>query len=80
MSKSPETVSKFLTELAEKLKPLWTKEKAKMIELKEEEVWLVWLLHLSIFWISNLDNPLIESSKFVCWRFLVNGYEAGNKY
>jgi hypothetical protein len=27
-----------LTELAEKLKPLWTKEKAKMIELKEEEV------------------------------------------
>jgi hypothetical protein len=38
MSKSPETVSKFLTELAEKLKPLWTKEKAKMIELKEEEV------------------------------------------
>jgi hypothetical protein len=38
-----------LTELAEKLKPRWTKEKAKMIELKEEEVWLVWLLLPSSF-------------------------------
>ena len=41
MTKNPETVSKFLTGLAEKLQPLWMQEKAKMIKLKEEEVRVV---------------------------------------
>ena len=38
MSKTPAKVSEFLTSLASKLKPLWDKEKLKMLELKQEEV------------------------------------------
>ena len=38
MSKSPENVNKFLTELAEKMTPLWNEEKKYLLELKEKEV------------------------------------------
>ena len=38
MSKTPAKVSEFLTSLASKLKPLWEKEKQKMLELKQLEV------------------------------------------
>ena len=38
MAKSPETVSKFLTGLAEKLQPLWKVEKEELLKLKEDEV------------------------------------------
>ncbi len=41
MAGNPETVSKFLTGLAEKLQPLWNEEKAEMLKLKEDEVSLL---------------------------------------
>jgi Zn-dependent oligopeptidase len=41
MAGNPETVSKFLTGLAEKLQPLWGEEKAEMLKLKEDEVSLL---------------------------------------
>ncbi|KAG8182942.1 hypothetical protein JTE90_010571 [Oedothorax gibbosus] len=37
MSKSAETVGTFLSELLEKLRPLWAKEKEYLLELKEKE-------------------------------------------
>lgn len=37
MAKDPETVSRFLQELAVKLQPLWAKEKEVMLALKAEE-------------------------------------------
>ena len=38
MAKDPDTVAKFLSDLAEKLQPLWKNEKEEMLKLKEEEV------------------------------------------
>jgi Zn-dependent oligopeptidase len=38
MAKNPDTVSTFLSQLADKLQPLWKEEKEEMLKLKEEEV------------------------------------------
>ena len=40
MAKDPKTVGDFLNELAEKLQPLWQKEKQVLLHLKEQEVCL----------------------------------------
>ncbi len=37
MAKNPTIVSKFLKDLAVKLQPLWAKERAEMLELKEAD-------------------------------------------
>lgn len=37
MAKSPENVTKFLSELAAKLQPLWSEEKAELLALKAQE-------------------------------------------
>jgi Zn-dependent oligopeptidase len=38
MAKDPDTVSKFLSDLAVKLQPIWLKEKEEMLGLKKKEV------------------------------------------
>ncbi|KAL1485281.1 hypothetical protein MTO96_047365, partial [Rhipicephalus appendiculatus] len=43
MARSAANVRRFLTELADKLQPLWAKEKKVLLELKEEEVGRSWI-------------------------------------
>jgi len=38
MAKKPENVKKFLESLAEKLQPIWKREKEEMLQLKKDEV------------------------------------------
>lgn len=38
MAKDPETVKKFLADMAVKLQPIWVQERDEMLKLKEEEV------------------------------------------
>lgn len=49
MAKSPETVNTFLSELAEKLTPLWNEEKKYLLELKEKEVKVFFYFSCLIF-------------------------------
>lgn len=44
MAKNPQKVQSFLSGLAQKLQPIWTKERAELLKLKEEEVDILQLL------------------------------------
>lgn len=46
MAKNPENVAHFLTNLSEKLQPLWEDEKVVMLKFKKEEVLVTIMLSL----------------------------------
>lgn len=46
MAKDSASVRRFLTELADKLQPLWQKEKERLLQYKQEEVCVIRLLML----------------------------------
>ena len=49
MAKNPENVKAFYESLVPKLQPIWEKEKAEILKLKEEEVIHEKYISLSIF-------------------------------